>query len=122
MFSENGAVWPYSLPKGTPKAYGFDNANKILSSTTASGSANFNGTVISVFSFGDGNESTMSFDMNKGNPRRKLELPQYYTNIEPVDGKTSSIPSVDEEELEGDVSKVKANCENGEMKWRKSDL
>ena len=51
-FLDSGVVWGYALPKGTPKTYGFDNANKTSAPTTASGSANFNGTVISVFSFG----------------------------------------------------------------------
>lgn len=46
-------VWAYSLPRKTPKAYGFNNANMILKSTTASRSENFNDTAISVFSVGE---------------------------------------------------------------------
>ena len=118
-FDREGVVWAYSLPKGTPKAYGFDNANKNSTSTTASGSANFNGTVISVFSFGESDEVTKSLNMKEGNPKRKLKLPEYYTDIEPMDKKTSQIPPVEGHTLVGDASKVKEYCESGEMEWLK---
>ena len=105
-FRKDGVVWAYSLPKGTPKAYGFDNANKNSSSTTASESANFNGTVVSVFSFGDSDEVTKSLNMKGGKPNRKLKVPDYYSNIEPVDKKTSQIPPVEGHRLIGDASQV----------------
>ena len=114
-FDREGVVWAYSLPKSSPKAYGFDNAYKNTTSTTASGSANFNGTVISVFCFGESDEVTKSFNMKEGNPKRKLKLPEYYTDIEPVDKKTSQIPPVEGHTLVGDASKVKEYCESGEM-------
>ena len=41
-------VWVDSLPKSTPKAYGFDYVNKISSINTISGSGKFNKTVVSV--------------------------------------------------------------------------
>ena len=36
-FLDTEVVWAYSLPKTTPKPYGFYNANKISKSTSASG-------------------------------------------------------------------------------------
>ena len=118
-FLDCGVVWAYSLPKGTPKAYGFDNANKTSASTTASGSANFNGTVISVFSFGETNETVKSFNIYDGNPKNKLQLPEYYTNIDPVHNERPVVPSVEEANLVGDASQVEDNCKNGELSWMK---
>ena len=116
-FLKGGVVWGYSLPKSTPKAYGFDNANKISSSNTASGSANFNGTVISVFSFGETEETTTMFNTSEGDPKKKLKLPEYYTNIEPVDNQAPVVPSVTQEVLVGDASTVDENSRNGELPW-----
>ena len=118
-FQKDGVVWAYSLPKGTPKAYGFDNANKNSSSTTAPGSANFDGTVISVFRFGDSDEVKKSFNRKEGNPNRKLKLPDYYSSIEPVGNKTSQIPPVEGHRMVGDASQVPEYCKMGEMEWMK---
>ena len=52
-FLKSSAVLGYSLPKSIPRAHGFDDVNKILSSSTASSSPNFNRTVIFVFSFSE---------------------------------------------------------------------
>ena len=102
-FHDKSVVWGYYLLKGTPKAYGFDNANKTSASATASGSANFNATVISVFSFGETTENVKSFNIHKGNPNRKLYLPRYYSEIEPVESDRPTVAS-DEVSLIGDAS------------------
>ena len=76
-------VWAYCLPMNTPKPYGFGNANKIFQSATAFGNANFNGSVILVFSFGESKETIQSFDLNKSTTKQKLKLPNDYTEIQP---------------------------------------
>ena len=112
--SERGLENKFAKPS---KAYCFDNANKISSSNTTSGSANFNGTVISVFSFGGTDETTTAFNVSKGDPKKKLELPEYYANIEPVDNQLPVVPSVSQDVLVGDASSVDENTRNGELLW-----
>ena len=84
MFVDPGVVWAYSLPKKPRKEDGFDNGNKTSKSTTASRFANFNGTVISVFSFGESQEAIKLFNMKKSLHNEKLKLPDYDTNIQPI--------------------------------------
>ena len=72
-------------------------------SATASGSANFNATVISVFSFGETTENEKSFNIHKGSPNRKLYLPKYHSDIEPVESDRPKVAS-DEVSLIGDAS------------------
>ena len=63
------------------------------SSNATSGSANVNGAVISVFSFGKSEEAIANFNSSNGDRRKKLKLPEYYTNIEPVDNEAPVVPS-----------------------------
>ena len=70
-------MWGYSLPKNPPKGSGFD----------------FSGTVISKFSFNKSEEAATNFNTSNGDLRKKLKLPQYYTNIETVDNEAPVISS-----------------------------
>ena len=111
-----GIVWAYLLPKKTWKAYGFDNANKISKSTTASGSANVNGIVISVFSFSKGQEVIKLFDIKKPDGNKKLKPPDYYNNILPMAKDKYEIPDIKNEGVEGNGMKTELH-EGQEMKW-----
>lgn len=82
--------------KSTPKRYGFDNANKISSFNTTSGSANF---------------------IPSDDPRKKLKLPEYCKNIESVDNESSVFPSATQKVLVGDVSTVVEKSCNGKLPW-----
>ena len=115
-FLDAQVVWAYSLPKSTPKAYGFDNANKISKSTTASGTANFNGTVISVFSFGESQEVIKSFDLKKPPTQRKLKLPVYYTEIQPVAKADYVVPEIKDVCIQGDGTKSDSDIHR-EVEW-----
>ena len=77
-FMKKWVVWGYSLPKNPPKAFDFD----------------FNGAVISKFSFGKSEEAAAATNFKaNGDLRKKLKLPEYYTNTETVDNEASVIPS-----------------------------
>ena len=57
--------------------------------------------------------------MKEGNLKKKLELPEYYTNIEPVDKKTARVPPLEGHQLIGDATKVKEYRKRGEEEWMK---
>ena len=102
LFMDAGEVWDYSLPKKTSKAYGFDNANKISKSTTASRSGNFNGTLISVFSFSEGQGAIKLFDMKKPPGNKKFKPSVYYTNIQPMAKDKFEVTANEYERVQGD--------------------
>lgn len=115
MFLKSGAVLGYSLPKTTPRAYGFDNANKNSSSNKISESANFNRTVISVFSFGKSEEAIANFYTSKDDPKKKLKLPEYNISIEAVDNKASVIKSATQKALIDCALTADPNSRNGKI-------
>ena len=41
--------------------------------------------------------------MKAENSNRRLKLPDYYTNIQPVDKKSPAVPSVEAQTVTGDV-------------------
>lgn len=106
LFIDAGVVWTYSLPRKTPKAYGFHSANKISKSTTASGSANFNNIVISVFNSGENQEAIKLFDMKKSPDTQKLNTTWLYTNIQPVAKDQYEIHVLENKCIRGDVIKT----------------
>ena len=116
LFIDAGVVWAYSLPKKTSKAYGFDNANKIPKSTTAFGSENFNGTLISVFSFSESQGAIKMFDMKKPPGAKKLKSPNYYTNIQTMVKDKYEVTAIENESIQGDGMKTEL-YEGQEVEW-----
>ena len=80
------------------------------------GSANFNGTVISVFSFSKSEEATANFNTSNGDPWKKFKLSEY-TNIEPVDNEVLVVPSAAQKVLASDALIIDENSRNGELPW-----
>ena len=52
-------------------------------------------------------------------PRKKLKLPEYCKNIEPVDNESSVFPSATQKVLVGDASTVVEKSCNGKLTWMK---
>ena len=88
-------------------------------STTASRFANFNDTVIFVFSFGESQEAIKLFNMKKPHDNKKLKLPDYDTNIQPMQKDEYEVPALENESIQGDEWKL--NCMKGKKRngWQK---